>query len=189
MDTFVELSNHVTESILALSNVSSTFMRSLETATEMVAAAIERTSMMWTIGNGGSAADAQHLAAELVGRFNRDRPGIRAIALTTDTSLLTAWSNDRDFNDVFGRQVRTFVSPGDVLVAFSTSGRSVNVVRAMREAKERGAVVIGFTREGGGEEFVRNCDVALLSPSESTAITQQIHQVAYHAMCRALDGR
>ena len=139
-------------------------------------------------GNGGSAADAQHLVAELVGRFATERRALPAIALTTNQAVLTAWSNDYSFADVFARQVEALGLPGDVALGISTSGGSANVVNAMRRARELGLRTIGLT--GGRRGPI--CDVAdllLAVPLDSTARIQEVHLVTYHAICAALEQR
>ncbi len=133
-------------------------------------------------GNGGSAADAQHLAAEFLSRFLSDRQPLPAIALTTDTSVLTAVGNDYGFDHVFERQVRGLGQPGDVFVAISTSGRSRNVLAALRAARAAKVTTIGFTGKNPGE-MAALCDTCLCAPSDETAIIQQIHMVAGHAIC------
>jgi D-sedoheptulose 7-phosphate isomerase len=134
------------------------------------------------IGNGGSAADAQHIAAEIVGRYKKDRPAWAAIALTTDTSALTAIANDYGFEQVFARQVEGLGQRGDVLLALSTSGRSPNILAALRKARERGLVTIGFTGLKG-EALRAFCDHLLVSPSDDTPVIQQIHLAAAHGIC------
>jgi D-sedoheptulose 7-phosphate isomerase len=133
-------------------------------------------------GNGGSAADAQHIAAEFVSRFAFDRPGLPAIALTTDTSILTAIGNDYGYEKVFERQLQALGMPGDVFIAYSTSGRSPNVLAGLREARARGLFCIGLTgaNEGGMAPL---CDVLLRVPSTDTAEIQQGHAVLGHILC------
>lgn len=133
-------------------------------------------------GNGGSAADAQHIAAEFLSRFGFDRAPLPAIALTTDTSVLTAIGNDYGFEQVFERQVRGLGQPGDAFLGISTSGRSPNVITALRAAREIGLVTIGFTGAPRGEMH-EICDLILSAPSSETAMIQQIHIVAAHAIC------
>lgn len=133
-------------------------------------------------GNGGSAADSQHLAAELVGRYKRERRAISSVALTTDTSVLTAIGNDYSYNDVFGRQVEGIVRPGDLLIGISTSGNSENVVRAVRKAREKGAVTIGLLGRDGG--ILRGeCDHCIVVPSRETARIQEMHILIGHILC------
>jgi len=138
------------------------------------------------IGNGGSAADAQHIAAEIIGRYKQDRPAYAAIALTTDTSALTAIANDYGFEQVFARQVEGLGARGDVLLALSTSGRSPNVLAALRSARERGLVTIGFTGSKG-EALGALCDHLFVSPSDDTPVVQQIHLSVAHGICDAIE--
>ena len=138
-------------------------------------------------GNGGSAADAQHLAAELVGRFREERQALAAIALTADTALLTALGNAYGYQRVFARQVEALAQRGDVLLAFSTSGNSANVVEAAHTARRLGCTVIGFTGAGGGE-LARHADVLLKAPSSTVARIQEIHTLCIHVLCESLDA-
>jgi D-sedoheptulose 7-phosphate isomerase len=138
------------------------------------------------IGNGGSAADAQHIAAEIIGRYKQDRPAYAAIALTTDTSALTAIANDYGFEQVFARQVEGLGARGDVLLALSTSGRSSNILAALRTARERGLVTIGFTGSKG-EALGTLCDHLLVSPSDDTPVIQQIHLCVAHGICDEIE--
>ena len=142
-------------------------------------------------GNGGSAADAQHFSAEFVGRFERDRPELAAISLTTDTSIITAIANDYDFNVIFSRQVRALGQPGDVLLAISTSGNSGNVLAAIEAAHEREMVVIGLSGRGGGKMnlALRDTDVHICVPHERTARVQEVHILALHCICDAVDAQ
>ena len=140
-------------------------------------------------GNGGSASDAQHFAAEFVGRFERERPGLAAIALTTDTSILTAVGNDYDFNSIFSKQVQALGSPGDVLIAISTSGNSANVLAAVDAAKAKEMTVIALTGRGGGKmrERLGETDVHICVPHERTARIQEVHILVLHCLCDAVD--
>ena len=143
-------------------------------------------------GNGGSAADAQHIAAEIVGRYKQDRPAYAAIALTTDTSALTAIGNDYGFEQVFARQVEGLGRAGDVLLVLTTSGRSPNILAALNTARQRGLTTIGFTGAKGAA-LGPQCDHLLVAPSDDTAVIQQIHMTFAHGICetieRALTGR
>jgi D-sedoheptulose 7-phosphate isomerase len=134
-------------------------------------------------GNGGSAADAQHIAGEFLSRLNFDRNPLPAIALTTDSSVLTAIGNDYGFDRTFERQVRGLGKPGDVFIAISTSGRSPNVIAALKAAREGGLTTVGFTGSGAGGSMQPLCDNCLAAPSEETPLIQQIHIVAAHAIC------
>ena len=141
-------------------------------------------------GNGGSAADAQHFAAEMVGRFERERPELPAISLVTDTSILTAIANDYDFAQIFAKQVRALGDSGDVLLAISTSGNSANIVAAIDVAHERGMRVIALTGKGGGRmgELVTVDDVHLCVPHNVTARIQEVHLLTIHCLCDAIDA-
>ena len=140
-------------------------------------------------GNGGSAADAQHFAAELVGRFERERPELPAIALTTDSSLMTAVANDYSFEQIFAKQVRALGAKGDVLLAISTSGNSPNVVAAIVAAHERDMRVVALTGKGGGRigELLAPEDVHLCVPHERTMRIQETHILVIHCLCDAID--
>ena len=151
-----------------------------------IIAALRSGNKLLVIGNGGSAADAQHIAAEIVGRYKQDRPACAAIALTTDTSALTAIANDYGFEQVFARQLAGLGSRGDVLLALSTSGRSPNILAALRTARERGLVTIGFTGSKG-EALGALCDHLLVAPSDDTPVIQQIHLVVAHGICDEIE--
>ena len=158
----------------------------LQSIIRSIAQAIERSlragGKLLIAGNGGSAADAQHIAAELVGRFRFDRQPLPAIALTTDTSLLTAIGNDYGFEQVFERQVKGLGRKGDVFLAISTSGNSPNVLSALRAARSLGLGTIGFTGSRGAA-MRELCALCLAAPAEETSLIQQIHIVAAHAVC------
>ena len=140
-------------------------------------------------GNGGSAADAQHFAAEFIGRFERERPGLAAIALTTDTSILTAIANDYDFNAIFSKQVQALGSPGDVLLAISTSGNSANVLAAVEAAHAKEMTVVALTGHTGGKmrSLLAETDVHICVPHERTARIQEVHILTLHCLCDAVD--
>ena len=142
-----------------------------------------------TCGNGGSAGDAQHFAAEFVGRFERERPGLAAISLTTDTSILTAVANDYDFNQVFSKQVQAIGAPGDVLLAITTSGNSANVLAAVAAAHAKEMAVIALTGRNGGKmrELLTETDVHICVPHERTARIQEVHLLVIHCLCDAVD--
>jgi D-sedoheptulose 7-phosphate isomerase len=151
-----------------------------------IVAALRAGNRLLIVGNGGSAADAQHIAAEIVGRYKQDRPGYAAIALTTDSSALTAIANDYGFEQVFARQVEALGRRGDVLLALSTSGRSPNIVAALGAARQRGLVTVGFTGSKG-EPLRALCDHLLVAPSEETGIVQQIHLAVAHGICDEIE--
>ncbi len=150
-------------------------------AREMTRAILGGKKVLWC-GNGGSAADSQHLAAELMGRFRRERRGLPSVALTTDTSILTAIGNDYGFERIFQRQVEALCDAGDIVVGISTSGNSKNVCAALETARERGAFTIAFTGEGGGA-MASVAEVVLAIPSRDTARIQEGHILCGHMLC------
>jgi D-sedoheptulose 7-phosphate isomerase len=141
-------------------------------------------------GNGGSAADAQRFAAQLIGRFERERPGLPAIALTTDTSIITAIGNDYAFEQIFSNQVRALGQSGDVLLAISTSGNSVNVLAAIQEAHDREMIVIALSGKGGGamSDVLAETDIHICVPSDRTARIQEVHLLTIHCLCDGIDA-
>ena len=151
-------------------------------AARAITRALERNGTVYLCGNGGSAADAQHIASELVGRFRRERKALAAVALSTDTSIITSIANDYAYENVFSRQVEALVREGDILWAFSTSGTSANVLAAVRSAKQKGALVIAFTGRNNSK-LEQIADICFCADSESTARSQEIHQLAYHIIC------
>ena len=134
-------------------------------------------------GNGGSAADSQHMVAEFVNRFRMDRAALPAIALTVDTSILTAIGNDSSYDFVFSRQVEALAKPGDVLAAISTSGGSPNILKALEVAHARGVKTVGFTGEKGRQTMVPKCDLCLIVPAADTPRVQEVHEFVWHAIC------
>jgi D-sedoheptulose 7-phosphate isomerase len=159
----------------------------LDAAADAVVAALAAGGRVWSVGNGGSAADAQHLAAELAGRFRRERRPLPAVALTTDPSVMTAIGNDYSFDDAFARQVGAHARAGDVLVAFTTSGQSENVVRALTAARDVGATTILFTGGDGGRASA-HADHALVVPSNETARVQEVHLLLLHLLSERVDA-
>ena len=158
-------------------------------AAELMVTALVGNGKILACGNGGSAGDAQHFVAELVGRFEMERQGLAAIALTTDSSIMTAVGNDYGFNTIFGRQVRALGHPGDVLLAISTSGNSANVIEAIHAAHDNDLHVVALTGKGGGEiaELLRDTDIHICVPSERTARIQEVHLLAIHCLCDGID--
>lgn len=140
-------------------------------------------------GNGGSAGDAQHFSSEMLNRFERDRPGLPAMALTTDTSTLTSIANDYSYEEIFAKQVRALGQRGDILLAISTSGNSANVVQAISAAQERGMFVIALTGKDGGAmaQQMTGEDIEIRVPSDSTARTQEVHLLVIHCLCDLID--
>jgi D-sedoheptulose 7-phosphate isomerase len=155
---------------------------------EAITAAFRSRHKLLIAGNGGSAADAQHIAGEFLSRLNFDRNPLPAIALTTDSSVLTAIGNDYGFDRTFERQVRGLGQPGDVFIAISTSGRSPNVIAALKAAREGRLITIGFTGSGPNGVMQPLCDHCLLAPAEETPLIQQIHIVAAHAICGLVES-
>jgi D-sedoheptulose 7-phosphate isomerase len=155
-------------------------------AAELLIACLRAGGTVYVCGNGGSAADAQHIAGELVGRFLRERAALPCVALTTDTSIITAIGNDYSFEQCFERQVQALVRPGDVLWAMSTSGSSPNVLRAASAARERGAKVLGMTGRTGGK-LRELCDVTLCVPADSSPPVQEGHLALLHILCRLVE--
>lgn len=155
-------------------------------AVEACRASLRSGGTLFFMGNGGSAADSQHLAAEFVGRFHNERRSLPAMALTTDTSILTAVGNDYTFDYIFARQVESLVHKGDVVFGISTSGNSRNVIRAVETAREKGAVTVGFLGKDGGQ-LRKLCDISLVIPSETTARIQEAHITIGHIICSQLD--
>jgi D-sedoheptulose 7-phosphate isomerase len=138
-------------------------------------------------GNGGSASQAQHLAGELIGRFRRERPAYAALALNTDTAILTALGNDYGYAEVFRRQVEGLLVPGDMLIALSTSGQAENILRAVEEAQRRGVVTVGFTAEGGGK-LAEIADLCLRVPHRQTSTAQEAHLAIGHVLCDLIEA-
>lgn len=155
----------------------------------LMVAALRRGNKILSCGNGGSAADAQHFAAELVCRFERERPELAAIALTTDTSALTAIANDYDFSEVFAKQIRALGQADDLLLAISTSGNSPSVVQAVEAAHHKGLQVVALTGRDGGRigELLQGSDIEIRVPSEVTARIQEVHLLAIHCFCHQID--
>ncbi|ORJ59036.1 D-sedoheptulose-7-phosphate isomerase [Geothermobacter hydrogeniphilus] len=178
--------SHLTLHHQALMSVGQDLVPLIHQAVEMIVTCLEDDGKLLIMGNGGSAADAQHFAAELVGRYRAERDGLPAIALTTDSSILTAVGNDYGFEQVFARQVAALARPEDLVVVLSTSGNSGNVVAAVRTANEIGCRSIGLLGRDGGalRDLV---DLPLTVPVESTAVVQEMHILLIHLLCEAVD--
>lgn len=160
----------------------------VEAIVEAFVTALRAGKRIFWCGNGGSAAEAQHMAAELSGRYLRERRGLNSEALSVNTSTLTCVGNDYGYDFVFSRQVEAFVRPGDVLVGMTTSGTSKNIVLAMEKAKAQGAVTVAFTGNGGGT-VAQHADHILLGPNGYAAIVQEVHQVMAHIVCDLVEQR
>ncbi|MES2051691.1 MAG: phosphoheptose isomerase [Pseudomonadota bacterium] len=158
-------------------------------AVHAILASVTSGGKVLACGNGGSAADAQHFAAEFIGRYERERPELAAIALTTDSSILTAIANDYDFNVIFSKQVRGLGAAGDVLLAISTSGNSANVLAAIEAAHERDMTVVALTGRSGGKmaQALRETDVHICVPHDRTARIQEVHLLVLHCICDGVD--
>ncbi len=176
-------------SIEASTRAAESLVPRIARAGEMMAKCLSAGGKVLSCGNGGSADDAQHFSAELLGRFEAERPSLPAIALTADSSTLTAIANDYGYEEVFARQVKGLGRAGDVLLAISTSGRSANVVEAIRAASERDMGVVALTGRDGGEgaACLRGSDVEIRVPSDSTARIQEVHRLVMHCLCDSID--
>ena len=169
-----------------VAKVIDTMQNEIETACKLTVDTIKAGNKVLLFGNGGSAADAQHIAAEFSGRYKTERRALPAIALTTDTSALTAISNDYGYDRVFDRQVEAIASKGDLLIGISTSGNSDNVINAFKLGKQLGCNSIGLTGKDGGK-FSGNCDLNIVIPSNDTARIQEMHILIGHIICQVID--
>jgi D-sedoheptulose 7-phosphate isomerase len=183
-----ELRRIVNESVNAHRELLNASMATLIQVTQAFVSAIRTGHKILLFGNGGSAADAQHVAAELVGRFAQESDPFAAIALTTDSSVLTCVGNDWDYSEIFSRQVRALAKSGDVVVGISTSGKSPNVLRGLQAAQRCGAYTIGFTGAVAGP-LVDHCELCFLAPAGSTPRIQELHLLAWHAVCEMVEKK
>jgi len=177
-----EFSEHIKATRETIKSIS----KSIESAANLCIDSLKKGNKILIFGNGGSAADAQHIAAEIVGRYKLERKGLPAIALTTDTSVITSISNDYGYVNVFNRQVEALANKGDVLIGISTGGTSANVISALKLAKKLNCKTIGFSGKGGGE-FNTLCDVNLIASSEDTPRIQEMHILIGHTICHLID--
>jgi D-sedoheptulose 7-phosphate isomerase len=180
------IKNEITETARLLQRVIDENVRTIAEGAEVLVRALKGGNKILVFGNGGSAADAQHMVCELVGRFRRDRAPIPAMALTTNSSSLTAIANDYGFDQIFSRQVQALARPGDVCLAISTSGSSTNVLNAVRTANDLGLETIGLSGKEGGE-LATLCSLCICVPSDSTPRIQEAHITIIHALCRAIE--
>lgn len=189
MDLVKRISDHFEQSIAAKRAASDTLGVPLAQAIELMTTCLMNSGKILACGNGGSAADAQHFAAELINRFEMERPPLAAIALTTDSSTLTSIANDYHYDQVFSKQVSALGGPGDVLLAISTSGNSPNVIEAIKVAHEREMRVVALTGRGGGQmtDLLGPNDVHLCVPHERTARIQEVHLLCLHCLCDGID--
>ncbi|MDA8255219.1 MAG: phosphoheptose isomerase [Betaproteobacteria bacterium] len=184
------ISGHFKDSAQIHLNAGDALAPAIEQAARNIVHCLAQGGKILACGNGGSAADAQHFASRMINRFEQERPGLAAIALTADTSTLTSIANDHAYEQVFARQVKALGQPGDILLAISTSGNSHNVLQAVDAAHARGMPVIALTgRSGGGlAEQMQDDDVFLCVPAESTARIQEVHLLVIHCLCDAVDS-
>ncbi len=182
------LQKYLNESADLLKQTANTLAEeSMQTAVRLSADALNKNRALLICGNGGSASDAMHITGELVGRFLKERRALKAICLSSNPAVLTAWSNDYSYETVFSRQVEAYGEPGGVVVGLSTSGNSQNVIAALEVARRIGMTTIGFTGQGGGK-MAALCDVLLDAPSRSTPMIQQVHICLYHYYCEAIES-
>ena len=163
-----------------------TLIKKIKESAACIITALKKGGKILIFGNGGSAADSQHFAAEMVGRFQKERKGLPAIALTTDTSLLTSLGNDYSFDVIFKRQIEALGSPRDVVIAISTSGNSRNILKGVQQAKKMKLKTIGLTG-CGGKRLIQSTDITLVAPSSTTARIQEIHILMIHILCELVE--
>lgn len=191
MSEITEIKALFDASIATKQRASEVMAEQISKAVDCLILAIENGKKILSCGNGGSAADAQHFSSELINRFHHDRPSIPAIALTTDSSTITSIANDYHYDETFSRQISSLGQPGDVLLAISTSGNSGNVVRAMQVAHEKGMNIIALTGRDGGKmaQEIKDSDIELRVPSDTTARIQEVHLLMIHILCARIDRR
>lgn len=189
MDLMNRIQQHFADSIAAKEKAAQQLPESIHAAGSAMVSCLLNDGKILTCGNGGSAGDAQHFSAELLNRFEKERPGLPALALTTDTSTLTAIANDYNYNEVFSKQVSALGQPGDVLLAISTSGNSANVIAAIKAAQERQMLTVALTGKDGGTMagLLAAGDVEIRVPSDRTARIQEVHLVVIHCLCDFID--
>ncbi len=189
MDLISRISQHFTDSAQTKLDAVEMLAAPIAEAAEAMVSCLLGNGKILACGNGGSAADAQHFAAELVGRFEMERQGLAAIALSTDSSVMTAISNDYGYPLIFDKQVRALGQPGDVLLAVSTSGNSANIIEAINAAHDNDLRVVALTGKGGGQiaELLRDSDIHICVPAERTARIQEVHLLTIHCLCDGID--
>ncbi len=189
LDPTQRVINHFNESTSVIRDAMNRVAPDVATAAAVIADALLKDNKVLICGNGGSAADAQHMSAELLNRFEMERPGLAGLALTTDTSTLTSVANDYSYNDVFAKQIMALGRPHDILFAITTSGNSRNILQAVESAHERDMICIGLNGRDGGEltGVLRADDVNILVPGPSTARIQEVHGVIIHCICDLID--
>jgi D-sedoheptulose 7-phosphate isomerase len=191
MDLQERILGHFLESIEVKQRSAGDLVEYVHRAGDLMVKCLLNEGKILSCGNGGSAGDAQHFSAELLNRFEKERPGLPAIALTTDSSTLTAIANDYDYNEIFSKQVSALGNDRDVLLAISTSGNSPNVITAIKAAHERGMGVVALTGRDGGDiaGMLSDQDVEIRVPSERTARIQEVHLIVIHCLCDFIDTR
>lgn len=174
------------ESASVISKTGELFADRIVQLSQLIIGAYKTKNKVLLAGNGGSAADSQHIAGELVNKFYLDRKPLSAMALSTDTSVLTSWANDKNYDFVFERQVEAHGNPGDILILLSTSGNSSNLINAVRMAKDKRMTIIGLLGKDGGK-LKTICDYEITVPSDDTARVQEAHKVIYHTICQLVE--
>lgn len=189
MDLTARIHKQFDDSVQVKQQSKDVLAQPISASAQAMAACLQKDGKILACGNGGSAADAQHFAAELINRFEIERPGLAAVALTTDSSVLTSIANDYDYNQIFSKQVTALGRSGDVLLAISTSGNSVNVVAAITAAHERNMRVIALSGRDGGKMggMLKDGDIHICVPTKSTARIQEVHLLALHCICDGID--
>jgi len=189
MDLISRINQHFTDSAQLKLQAMEVLAAPLASASERMVQCLMQEGKILSCGNGGSAADAQHFSAELLNRFEKERPPLAAMALSTDTSTLTSIANDYHYNEVFSKQIRALGQPGDILLAISTSGNSANVMEAINAAHDRQMDVVALTGRQGGKiaALLGPADVHICVPAERTARIQEVHLLCLHCMCDSID--
>ena len=188
MDSRTIIDRCFTDNIATIEKVRNQNTQEIELIADMVYRTFNNNNRIFFCGNGGSAADCQHMAAEYVGRFKKERKGYPAIALTVDTSIITSISNDYSFETIFARQLEALAVPGDLLIAYSTSGNSKNIIEVLKKAKSMGITSIGMTGQSGGD-MNKLTDTLIKIPSNITARIQEAHLLLGHIVCEIVDQR
>lgn len=191
MDPVTRVREHFAESIATKQSAVEAIAESVAAAGELMARALLKDGKILSCGNGGSAADAQHFSSELLNRFEAERPGLPAVAITTDASTITSIANDYEYADVFGRQIRALGQPVDVLFVITTSGNSQNILQALHAGHEKGMTCIALNGRDGGKaaQIMSGNDISILAPGNSTARIQEVHGLVIHCICDLIDWK
>ena len=189
MDLRAQISRHFKDSAEVKQKAADKLVDTIQQVGDKIVQCMLNNGKILSCGNGGSAADAQHFSAELVNRFEKERPGLPAFALTTDSSTLTAIANDYDYNQIFSKQITALGQPGDVLLAISTSGNSANVLEAINASHEREMIIVALTGKDGGSiaRLLKEQDIEIRIPSNRTARIQEVHLLVIHCLCDFID--